>query len=376
VGDRTGRRSAGRHAACLAGLALALSSCAASGSTPDEGGRADPIPGASVECGLGSFEPGRWPTPCWRPYADTSPFNRPVPADPRVLPDSDAIVAKVLDTGPIADLVVPSDTSSDTSSDWYHPAYFPRPDDPAYTVHCVEDWGRCEVEGMRVPIPAEARPANGGDAHMAVVDQSTGWEYDFWQVRPRPAGGGTLNVSWGGRTKITGDGLGSDATAAHFGLLAGTIRAAEMQAGRIDHALFMTVGCTAHRYVYPAAGHALTCAEETHAPAVGQHFWLDMTDAEIRALGVPRWKQTILRALARYGAYVGDTGGNEAFGFQFESGRTFTSFGVDDPMVAFAMAQQSGVTAGEQSYYFHLGPGVDWRGRLRALDPCVTQRGC
>ena len=41
----------------------------------------------------------------------------------------------------------------------------------------------------------------------------------------------------------------------------------------------------------------------------------------------PRWKKTILRALATYGAYIGDTGGG-GFNFQFQSGSTYTSFGA------------------------------------------------
>ena len=88
---------------------------------------------------------------------------------------------------------------------------------------------------------------------MAVIDQQTGWEWDFWQVKSKPPGGGTLVVSHGGRTRAGGDGLGSNATAAHFGLQAGVIRAEEWAAGRIDHALFMTVRCSAGASVYPAA---------------------------------------------------------------------------------------------------------------------------
>lgn len=368
---RTGGRVASRRAGLLAALALALCSCTGADSAADT---VDvDLPPASVNCGLGSFAAGRWPTACWRPYGDASPFNLPVPARPRLAPDGEAMVTRLVDSGPIADLVV----APDTASDWYHPVYFSGQHDPLYTVRCRRAWGTCEVEGMQVRIPAAARPAAGGDAHLAVVDQATGWEYDFWQAEPRPAEGGTLSVSWGGRTEITGDGLGSDATAAQVGLLAGAIRAAEMEAGRIDHALFMTVGCTAHRYVYPASGYGLDCADQEHAPAVGQHFWLDMTDAEIAGLDVPAWKRTILRALARYGAYVGDTGGNESFGFQLESGSTFTSFGVADPMVAFARAQESGVTdRGGGRYDFDLGSGVDWQGRLRVLDPCVARRTC
>jgi Concanavalin A-like lectin/glucanases superfamily len=332
----------------------------------------DSAPGdhASVTCGLGTFRVGLWPSACWRPYADSSPFNRRLPASPRVVANSSDIVRRILGMGPIADMTV----APDTPSDWYHPTYYARPTDPLYTVRCVRY--SCEIDGMQVRIPAQARPAGGGDAHMTVVDQATGWEWDFWQVRDKPAGGGTLTISAGGRTAIAGDGLGSDANAGQWGLLGGVIRAQEMEAGRIDHALFMMVGCTRRAYVYPAQGLAATCADQINAPATGQHLQLAMTDTQIDVLAVPAWKKTILRALARYGGFVGDTGGNEAFALQFESGSTYTSFGFQDRMIAFAQRQTSGVSYYNGKWYFDLAGGVDWARYLRVLDPCVARGGC
>ncbi|HEX6420792.1 MAG TPA: hypothetical protein VFZ77_19975 [Acidimicrobiales bacterium] len=345
----------------------------ASGETRGSGERTVVPPrGATVDCGLGTFGPGRWPTACWRPYGDDSPFNRPVPDDPRLLGTSQQIVEAMLGRGPVADLVV----APDTPDDWYHPVYYSQPGDPVYVVRCIRDWGTCDLEGIEVRIPSRARPAGGGDRHMAVLDQDAGIEYDFWEAGPLPPGGGTLWVGWGGLTDIRGDGLGAGATAAKFGLLAGVIRAPEMRAGRIDHALFMTVACTAPSFVYPAQGLAATCDDGAPAPAVGQHVWLDMSDDEIAALDVPGWKRTILRALATYGAFVGDTGGNEAFGLHLESGSTFTSFGVEDPMVEFARAQDAGVSHRDGRYHFDLGGGIDWAERLRVLDPCVGDGSC
>ena len=60
-------------------------------------------------------------------------------------------------------------------------------------------------------------------------------------------------MSHGGRTRIDGDGLNSDATAAEFGLAAGVIWGEQMKAGNIDHALFIHTRCTSGRSVYPAA---------------------------------------------------------------------------------------------------------------------------
>jgi hypothetical protein len=324
----------------------------------------------SVDCGFGGFAVNKWPTACWRPYAASSPFNRPLPPDPRIVPNSKQIVRKILSMGPVADLVV----APSAGEDWYHPSYYPAPGDPTYTVHCVVY--SCEIEGMRVRIPAQARPATGGDGHMAVIDQASGWEWDFWQVRHKPAGGGLVEVSAGGRTSVHGDGLGSDANAGQWGLLGGVIRAQELASGRIDHALFMVVGCTRRAHVYPAGGLAASCDDETNAPAVGQHLQLAMSDAAIDGLAVPEWKKTILTALARYGAFVGDTGGTEAFTFQFESGSTYRSFGVGDPLAAFAAKQTASVTARDGSWYFDLASGVDWSRDLRVLNPCVAEGRC
>ncbi len=319
---------------------------------------------------FGSFEAGLWPSGCWRPYGPSSPFNQPLPANPAVLPSSGAVVTRMLGFGDPGNLVA---GTADTPEDYGHPSYYSRPTDPWFTIHCTEPWGTCPIEGMSVQIPDAARPAGGSDAHLAVIDQADGWEYDFWEVTSKPRGGGTIDIGWGGRTRTGGDGLGSNATAAHFGLQAGIVRAQELESGQINHALFMTVKCTTGGYVYPAQGGGAACSDPTSAPAGGMRVQLAYTDAEIDALDVPVWKKTILRALAHYGAFIGDTGG-PGIGFEFESGSTYTSFGYQDEMVKFAQTQP-GVTVYNGQYVFNLANGVDWT-RLRIIDPCVTRHTC
>jgi hypothetical protein len=261
---------------------------------------------------------------------------------------------------------------ADSVYDYSHPLYYPRPTDPLFTLHCYQtSWGVCPIEGRRIRIPDAARPAAGADAHMAVIDEASGWEYDLYKVRSKPAGGGTLEFRWGGRTRLDGDGLGSDATAAHFGLAGGIIRAQELAAGRIDHALFMVVKCTSGT-VYPADGAGAQCTDIENAPAGGMRFQLDYAPGEIDALLVPAWEKTILRALAAYGAYIGDTGGG-GFNFQFESSTSYTSFGYGDRLVDWAKTDP-GVTRYGGKYEFDFA-GVDWS-RLRVIAPCVTQGSC
>lgn len=325
-------------------------------------------------CGFGRFRAGAWPSGCWRPYSATSPFNSPLSAAPRVADNSDRVVARMLGFGSAQHFVA---GLADTDDDYWHPTYWSQPGDPLFRLHCYErSWGTCEVEGHRIRVPNAARPAAGGDGHLTVVDQDTGWEYDLYEVRSKPAGGGLLQFRWGGRTRIDGDGLRSGATAANFGNLAGVIRTAELAAGRINHALFLVVRCSSGRVVYPARGAGRSCAElglPTHdAPPMGARFQLAMSVAEIDALAVPEWKKTILRAMATYGMFVGDTGGG-SWGTKMESGSTFTSFGYPDPLVRFAQA--NGWTHDEDVWVGKLHDGVDWT-RLRMIDPCVTRRAC
>ena len=350
----------------------------APGPEPEPGPDPSPTPAPQPEtppsgddCLLGSFGGGVWPGGCWRPYAASSPFNRPLGDDPRIAANSAAIVQNVLGQGLPAHMVA---GDADSQWDYSHPVYWSKPSDPVFTVDCLESWGKCDLEGLQIRIPDAARPAAGGDGHLTVVDQASGWEYDFWQVRSKPAGGGRLTASWGGRTRIDGDGLGSNATAAHFGALAGIVRAQEMQAGEIRHALFAVIKCGSGAKVYPAGGTGAKCSSATNAPPMGTRFQLAMSDEQIGALAVPAWKKTMLRAMARYGIYFGDTGGS-GFNFQFESGSSYTSFGKEDAMVAFA--RTAGVPRnGEGKHVFNVRDGVDWARYLRVVDPCESQGSC
>ncbi len=323
------------------------------------------------------FGAGSWPSSCWRPYSGRSPFNRQVPSHPTLDGQSGQIVARLRDWGPVQRLVL---GTSGTRRDFAHPVYYSKPRSPVFRVQCVL-FRPCRVEGMKLRIPDEARPAAGGDGHMAVVDQRTGWEYDFWQVRRKPKGGGTLVVSHGGRTRIRGTGLGSNATAAHFGLLAGIVRPQELAAERIPHALFLTARCSSGRSVYPSAprGTGAPCRRfgepDAGAPPMGAHLWLDMSEAQIDRLDVPDWKRAILRALHRYGGFVGDTmNGHSSFGIMVESGASYTSFGYEDPWEE--LAEKLGAGESEGTRVLDLNTDPDWRRHLRILHPCVTRGTC
>jgi hypothetical protein len=262
-----------------------------------------------------------------------------------------------------------------SSDDYEHPVVYSQPTDPEYTVHCVK-YGCDDLEGKRVRIPVGARPAGGGDGHLAVVDQASGLEYDLYETGTPGGSGGTLNVGSGGVSRIDGtgisvdldgDGVISEATAAKFGLLAGIVRAEELAAGKINHALFITVPCGAQSpaYVAPALKGGTLCSDNTNRVPMGARLRLNMSDAEIDALNVEPWKKAVLHALHTYGAYMGDTGGPPSFGIMLESDATYTPFGITSRMVDFA--RNNGWAAYNGYYVGRLRDGIPWA-RLQVLD--------
>jgi hypothetical protein len=311
---------------------------------------------------------------CGRPYSANSPFNRRIGASPRVMHGSDRIIRRIIGFGRPADITT---GNVGPGADWGHPVYWSQPSDPVFRVHCTRPWGRCDVEGASVRMPEAARPADSTDAHLTVIDPESGVEHDFWAVESKPSGGGVLRVGWAGVTNIDSDGLESDATAAGFGGAAGAIRAEELRRGRIDHALFMLVHCDAARYVFPADGSGRSCASRglsnRWAPPMGAHLQLDLTRAQIDRLELPSWKSTILRALAEYGAYVGDTGG-APWSLLAESPRAYATVGLEDPLLA--IARDADVPQYDGMYSFPLADGVDWRRHLRVLEPPAVARRC
>jgi hypothetical protein len=354
--------------------------------TPGSGAPSEAESGSGLAIGPSSgglgwegFGGAALPDAGWRPYSPSSPFNQSTEGDP-VAANSAALVQAALAHGLPGNMVA---GTAETGNDWSHPTFFAQPSDPLYTLHATEPWRKNELEGMRIPIPADAQPANGGDGHMTIVTPD-GWEYDFWQATTPPPGGGTLSFSWGGRTRIDGAGTGSGGTAAGFGNLAGMIRAPELAAGKINHALFIVLKCAARdtsfgygataspspsdsSYVYPATHGGSSCSStEKNMPPLGARFKLAMSSAEIQALSVPAWKKTILTALSQYGGYVGDTGG-PGFAFMFESSTSYTALGLADPLVSFA--GKLGLPKWEGNFVFNMASGVEWSKYLQVLAP-------
>ncbi|HEX3911700.1 MAG TPA: hypothetical protein VHW67_13475 [Solirubrobacteraceae bacterium] len=319
---------------------------------------------------FGSFAAGKWPPACWRPYGPSSPFNRELGPNPRLSRESSAIVGYMNASGWSFERARNGGFALPVGGS--RPVYWSQRSDPIVRVRCVDHFS-C-LRGLRLRIPRQAQAQGESDGHMTVVDQLGGHEYDFWQASTPSEG--EMTAAAASSIPIGADrgtGLHGDGEAAYLGLLGGLIRAPELAAGRIEHALAAAVPCVQWRDVWPAPRHGrgdATCdGRRGDGPHLGSLLRLDMSEAQIMASGAPPWQRTIMRAMARYGIYVVDTNGagNLDISLIEEAEESFTSFGVDGPTGAFARSLGTPDKL--------IGVPIDLA-KLRVVAPCVAQQSC
>ncbi len=338
--------------------------------------------GGSCTPTYGSFGVGTWPAACYQVYDANAWINRPLSAGLQVDPSSAAIVAEFNRAGSGWSDGLPEDKCAGCANDYDHPIYWSKVTDLIYTLTGCGYSGA--LNGIKIHAFKGMVAGGGSDAHVVVMDQSNGMEYDFWQATISDAaqtiGGhscGRLSMTGDGRIINSGGADGDGGNAANSGLFSGQIRAVELMAGAINHAIAIDTKCTNGTHVYPATGNALTCGG-ANEPADGQFFQLTYTDAEIDALPVPAWKKVVLHAMHQYGFYVDDTFGGDqhSFALHFESDKMYQAFGFEDPFVTYARAHVGqDITGSGSTYYYQLAPGVDWS-RIQVVKPCSIQGTC
>ncbi len=310
------------------------------------------------------------PTDSDRPYSDNSPFNTPV-VNPTVVSNSASLVSSLLMSN---NLPYPVSTDRAESNNYDHPCYYPKASDPLATLA----FNRPRAISYRVPLPSYAIPAGGTDHHLCVIYD--GWEYNMWQTSKS---GSTYTASIGGRMLADGPGIKTPnlvqqygtgyegGVEAKYGLRAGIITAEEMQAGQIDHALFVVVQNAAAGTsggTYPGYN---TPYQGNDRVRMGTRFWLDMSDAEIDASGAPAWEKMIAHAAHQYGIYVGDKGG-AGFSFMLESSTPYNRAGVTNPWASF-WASQGVRRDSSWGYVGRFSGRINWKGNLKVIAPPSPQ---
>ena len=171
-----------------------------------------------------------------------------------------------------------------------------------------------------VPIPENAKPALGPDAHMTVWQPSTDRLWEFFKARELEDGwhanfgGAIASVSRfpGYYTEDAWPGLSQTywgATATSLPVVAGTIMVDELRAGVIPHALALNIPwARPNVYSWPAQR---TDGMSTDPDAIpeGARFRLDPT-LDLGKLALPPMTRMMAEAVQRYGMIVRDQTGH------------------------------------------------------------------
>jgi hypothetical protein len=100
---------------------------------------------------------------------------------------------------------------------------------------------------------------------------------------------------------------------------------------------------------------------------MGQRFRLNMSDAAIDATCAPGWEKTVAKAMAHYGLYFGDTGG-DGFSPMMESPLTYTAVGQANPWDS--VAAQYGIRGDSTyGYMFRWSGCINYRAAMQAIAP-------
>jgi hypothetical protein len=158
---------------------------------------------------------------------------------------------------------------------------------------------------MRITIPwlPKFRPDDTTDAQIAVIDDSTGCDYEFQGFDPS-----SLGAHGEATFHVRGTGLhANDAgvTGSNISLLAGLITPRDVKRGVINHALRYATPIGSARFVLPASRSDGRLAGGIPA---GELMRLE-PDLDLRQFQLTRFQLMVAKALKRYGAYNADAAG-------------------------------------------------------------------
>jgi hypothetical protein len=269
--------------------------------------------GATTSTGGGSGE-------AWRPFSDDSPWNTPIGENPVLDANSKALIADWETSSPYGEHL-------DVNIKSYSiPLYWADASTPTYTVRAdVGSTGWTGSNGQNttgtMPIPDGAQPDPESDHHILVIDKQQGKEWGCCNMVKESAGWhaglcatadlkgtGVRPLAQGNPTWYTSAG----ARACGFPLVAGLIRAEEIKAGRIKHALVVAYPHIRSGFYTPPASTAQGAngvgAQKDRGIPCGARIQYNPAK-NLDSLKLTASGRIIMRALQEYGAYVGDFSG-------------------------------------------------------------------
>lgn len=350
------------------------------------------------------------------------PVNRVIEDNPPLSPDDAEIADYYYDNQPANDFLYADASQANEGADTNFPIFVAKTTDPVVIVHC-NYFGPCSLDGAKMYIPSQAKPAGASDHHIAIIQPDGATEYDFETVTDaRPYSGtlskpGSFKAAIGGIVKLDGslyDGTqppgadgghypniapgwlnqSSPGTAGGMSHSAGTIFASELAAGQINHAIAAVSVCLKNQTgSWPAqiGVSSSSICPNGRGIRYGAHLWYDRPVSWVRAQPLPPDVQTILIALHTYGAFISLTGGagkcptNQYGGdgcgfdvFKFENQEPYWQYGHGvDPVAAHA-SSAPGWSLLRPGQYHLANPNaalIDLQHHLHVLSDCATGIG-
>ena len=168
-----------------------------------------------------------------------------------------------------------------------------------------------------VPIPDNAVPAAGTDKNLVIYQPSTDTMWEFWLTAKKADG---WHTSWGGKMTDVSTNPGHftlpnnrwGAAATSLPLMGGLMRISELQSGKIDHALALSLPeVRATMYSLPAQRTDGQITSENAVPE-GTRFRLP-ANLDLSKIVMPGITRQIAVAAQKYGIVIRDRSGSIAF---------------------------------------------------------------
>jgi hypothetical protein len=160
------------------------------------------------------------------------------------------------------------------------------------------------------PVPRDALveggPDGDGDRHVLVVDTGACRLYELFDAHPgadgswRAGSGATYDL----RSHALRPAGWTSADAAGLPIAPGLVRYEEVAAGRVDHAVRVTVPRSQRAYVWPAR-HVASSASDPALPPMGLRLRLR---AGVDISGLPTQARVVAQAMKTHGVIVADNG--------------------------------------------------------------------
>jgi hypothetical protein len=235
------------------------------------------------------------------PFSADSPWNRAVPADAVFSRDNDPITRDLL----AGHALIHAGT-------WSMPIFIARASDPWVRIHDEEN-----ARDLWAQVPPDAKPDPMADAHLFIIDPAH--RFDVEMYRARVFGNGHIVARRAFRVDLSGpgmflqDGKFPGVRAMDASGLGGILRAWEMQAGHIHHALtfLLPYARLKHGPVWPSSREDFWGFRDyTGYVPIGTLIAIP-PDIKLDKLGLSAGGLALAHALQDYGAYCDDSVGTD-----------------------------------------------------------------